>query len=316
MINTMKALIKREFWEHRGAFVKTPIITGIVLLVLTIGAYITGLFLSNQTGSDNFIAQILSESSGIDSETLTVIWGSQMMGVSMLYLMIMFFVLFFFLLGSLFDDRKDQSILFWKSLPISDSMTVASKILTAVFFVPITFTVIYFFLTIVFMIFVSLILLIHGGNPITLVWMPSPIFSAVSVMFIGAMVQMLWALPIYGWLTFSSSFSKRRPFLFAVFIPAIVSFSLYWINALSFKFTDFSMFKRPLNYMAHAMIPYGSGSMKENSFNLDLTDESSVSMVMKNMLSSLGNIEILYGAIFAGVAIALAIWVRRYRNTT
>lgn len=316
MIKTMKALIKREFWEHRGAFIKTPIGTGIVLLVITIGVYITGLVISNRTGSDDFISQVLNESSDADPAILEMIWGSQMMGVSTLYLVIMFFVLFFFLLGSLFDDRKDQSILFWKSLPISDSMTVASKILTAVFFVPIAFTAVYFILTIVFMILVSLILLIHGGNPITLVWIPSPIFSATSVMFTGAMVQMLWALPIYGWLTFCSAFSKRRPFLFAVFVPAIVAFSLYWINALSFKFTDFSMFREPLNYLVHAMVPYGSGSMATGSFNFDLNDETSIMFVINNMLNSLANIKILYGAIFAAVAIALAIWVRRYRNTT
>jgi len=316
MMNTMKALIKREFWEHRGAFIKAPVIISIVLFVLSLGVYITGMVLANKSGTSDLAETGVRELSKLSPEKLVMFWDIQMMSVSSLYLVVLFFVLFFFLLGSLFDDRKDQSILFWKSLPISDASTVISKLLTAMFFVPLVFVFIFLLSIIAIMLLYSVILLFHGLNPIQLVWSPASLFSGAKIMLLGIMVQMLWTLPIYGWLIFSSSISKRRPFLFAVFVPSIFAFSWYWVNVLTFKFTNFSMFKEPLNYMAHGLLPYASGSVSGQSFHFNPDDGTTISMIIDNMLSSLASIEILYGAIFATIMTALSIWLRRYRNTT
>ena len=316
MIKTMTALIKREFWEHRGAFVKTPIIVGIVLLVISIGMYITALVLSSKSGANEMADKLLQETSNLNPEHLAMAWDGQMMGVSSLYLTVLFFVLFFFVLGSLFDDRKDGSILFWKSLPISDATTVVSKMLTAMFFVPLFFVAVYMVLALIFMILLTVIALIHGLNPIDLIWSPASLFGGLKVALVGIFVQMLWAMPLYGWLIFCSSFSKRRPFLFAVFVPLISALSIYWVNVLTFKFLDFSMFKEPLNYIGHAMFPYGSGSFSNGTFDMsDIEDGSTISMIINNMLNSIMSKEVLYGLIFSAVMIAISIWVRRYRNT-
>jgi ABC-2 type transport system permease protein len=312
----MKALIKREFWEHRGAFVKTPIITGIVLLVISVIAYVTALVLSNKTGANDFANKILQESSNLNPDHLVMAWDGQMMGISSLYLTILFFVLFFFILGSLFDDRKDGSILFWKSLPISDTETVISKMLTAMIFVPLLFVAVFLVLALIFMVLLTVLALIHGLNPIELIWTPASLFGAAKVALVGVFVQMLWAMPIYGWLMFCSSFSKRRPFLFAVFVPLILSLSIYWINVLTFKFFDFEMFRKPLNYIGHAMFPYGSGSFSNGTFDMsNIEDGSTITMIVNNMLNSVSSVEILYGLIFSIVMVTVSIWVRRYRNT-
>jgi ABC-2 type transport system permease protein len=315
MIKVMKALVKREFWEHRGAFIKAPIIISIVLLVINIGVYITGLVLTNKTGSSDMAKNEILELSKMNPEKLGMFWDMQMMGISTLFLSVLFFVLFFFLLGSLFDDRKDQSILFWKSLPISDASTVLSKMITAMVFVPLVFVGILFLYMFASMIFYTIILLIHGLNPITLVWSPMSFISGFKLVFTGILTQMLWALPIYGWLIFSSSISKRRPFLFAVFVPAIIAFSWYWINVLSFKFTNIEMFRQPLNHLSHALLPFGSGSMHNGTFRMEIEDGSTVSLFVNNMLSSIADIKILYGALFCALMVSLAIWIRRYRNT-
>jgi len=312
----MKALIIREYWEHRGAFIKAPIIIGIVLLVLSVGGYITGLVLANKSGANDFANKLIHESSNLDPDDIAMFWDMQMMSISSLYLSVLFFVMFFFLLGSLFDDRKDQSILFWKSLPISDATTVISKLLTAMFLAPLIYVGVFLALTITLMVIFSIILLFHGLNPIQLIWGPASLFSGAKVILVGTLVQMLWALPLYGWLIFSSSISKRRPFLFAVFVPAIIAFSWYWINILTFKFTNWSMFKEPLKYLGHALVPYGSGSMSNNSFQFNIEDGSTISNTVGNMLNSIASIEILYGALFSAVFVSLAIWLRRFRNTT
>lgn len=317
MINTYKALIKREFWEHRGAFIKTPIIIGTVMFVLTVGAYITTMVLANKSGAEEFTKQGLNELSKLTPEQLSMFWEGQTAGLSTLFLVALFFVLFFFLLGSLYDDRKDQSILFWKSLPVSDANTVMSKLLTAMIFVPLAFVAIFVLTSLVLLIFSTIVILFHGLNPIQLVWAPSNMLYGVVLMLTGIFVQMLWALPIYGWLMFSSSFSKRRPFLFAIFVPAIIAFSWYWINALSFQFTNFKMFMQPLKYLGRAMFPYASGSLATGGFQLGFEGNNNAMVdTMQLLKTNLMDVDIIYGAILAAILVSLAIWLRRYRNTT
>ncbi|HHL32301.1 MAG TPA: hypothetical protein ENJ41_06910, partial [Oceanospirillales bacterium] len=167
MLNTMKILIKREFWEHRGAFIKTPIIIGIVLLVLELVGYVISLVFVNKTSSKEIMDRGINELSNLTTSQLGTFWDMQFVGISTLFLFVLFIVLFFYLLGALFDDRKDGSILFWKSLPISDSETVLSKLLTAIIFVPLTATAIFVLAMLANMLLTSILLLFHGQNPIT-----------------------------------------------------------------------------------------------------------------------------------------------------
>jgi len=320
MLKTMKALIKREFWEHRGAFIKTPVIISIVILVLTIGGYFTSLFMVKQSGSGELTRQGLQELIQLSPEKLAIFWNGQMIGMSLLFIFVLFIVMFFYILGSLYNDRKDLSIMFWKSLPISDVQTVASKLLTAMFVVPLVFTVVVTLLSIILLILASIALLIHGLNPIPLVWSPVNIVQGLGLVLTGVYTQMLWALPIYGWLIFCSSFRRKRPFLFAVFVPAGIALGWYWINMFSFKFTDFSMFKQPLYYLGHAVIPYASGSSESElatgNFHFSFNDNTMPAELMSRMISSVISLEVLYGMIFASIFITASIWIRRYRNTT
>jgi ABC-2 type transport system permease protein len=319
MLKTMKALINREFWEHRGAFIKTPVIISIVILVLTIGGYLTSLFMVEKTGSGELTKKGLQELIKLPQEKLAMFWNGQIIGLSLLFIFVLFIVMFFYVLGSLYNDRKDQSIMFWKSLPISDVQTVASKLITAMFVVPLVFTVVVTLLSLILMVLVSIALLFHGFNPIQLVWAPVNIFQDLGLVLTGVYTQMFWALPIYGWLIFCSSFTKKRPFLFAVFVPSGIALGWYWINMFSFKFTDFTMFKKPILYLGHAVFPYASGSMSKSgsgNFHMDLGDNTMPGELISRMISSVVSLEVLYGMIFAGIFIAASIWVRRYRNTT
>ncbi len=315
----MKALVQREFWEHRGAFIKTPIIISIVFLVLIVGGYFTAMFFVGKTGSEEITAQGINELTGLTKEQLTMFWSGELIGLSLLFTFVLFIVMFFYILGSLYNDRKDQSIMFWKSLPISDVQTVGSKLFTAMFVVPLVYMAVLSVLFVIILILVSIALLFHGLNPIQLVWTTIPVIQGVGLMLTGIFVQMIWALPIYGWLIFCSSFRKRRPFLFAVFVPATIALAWYWINMFSFKFTNLSMFKQPLLYLGRSAFPYISGAIDNQghgSFNINFDDETVPLELIANMLSSLVSIQVIYGMVFAAMFIVASIWVRRYRNTT
>jgi ABC-2 type transport system permease protein len=289
------------------------------MLVLIVGGYFTSLFLVDKTSTGEFTKQGLQELTKLSQVQLSLFWDSQIVGISMLFIIVLFVVLFFYILGSLYNDRKDQSILFWKSLPVSDFQTVASKLLTATLVVPLIYTAVVMVFSLLLMIFISVVLLVHGLNPIDIVWSPASLVKGLLLVLTGVYTQMLWALPIYAWLIFCSSFRKKRPFLFAVFVPAGIALGWYWINMFSFKFTDFTMFKKPLYYLGHSVLPYASGTLSDSGkgqFNFNFEDDTPLSELMSRMGSSIISLEVLYGLIFAAFFIALAIWVRRYRNTT
>ena len=317
MIKNYPILVKREFWEHRGAFIKAPIIIGIVMLVLTVLLYMTGRVFMVRNGNVEHMNSGLSELANLSQDKLQFFWDSMFIGSAQMFLITMFFVLFFYILGSLFDDRKDGSILFWKSLPISDFETVISKIITAIIFVPLVYVVIFMLFMLSYLVLSSILLLISGLNPIELIWQPIHLFKGFLIMLSGATVQMLWALPIYGWLMFCSSWFKTKPFLWSFFIPLMIAIAWYFINAITniSRVFDINMFKIPLRYIAHAMIPFSSGS-KGLTFSYSSKDNTTISEMFHRLGQTVSHIEIVYGAIFAIIFIGISIWVRRYRNTT
>jgi len=133
-MNTMKWLLKREFWENRGGLYTAPLIISMVMLVialLMVGAFTYGL----QTGSfeHNGMSHVsLTQMLGTEGKAKAIEGISTVFGIAAAPLvLVMTFVVFFYLIGSLYDDRANRSVLFWKSLPLSDRDTVASKLITA-----------------------------------------------------------------------------------------------------------------------------------------------------------------------------------------
>ncbi len=129
------------------------------------------------------------------------------------------FVVFFYCLGSLYDERKDRSILFWKSLPVSDRDTVISKSLTALFVGPLI--AIAFALVLSLLVLFSLMVLaaFHGLNLFGLVLGDKNFYLVILQILSFIPVYVLWALPTVGYLLFVSSWAKTKPFLWAVGVP-------------------------------------------------------------------------------------------------
>jgi len=144
-----------------------------------------------------------------------------MLGSSVFFTVVMSFVIFFYLLGSLYDDRKDRSILFWKSLPASDTLTVASKLLAAMFIIPAFFLAITIITHVLMAIIGSLMVLGADGNPWSLFLSVVNPFKAWGMIAASYLAQSVWALPLYGWLMLVSAFAPRVPLLFATLPPLV-----------------------------------------------------------------------------------------------
>lgn len=316
-MKTFKTLLQREYWEHRGGFLKTPIIMGIVLVIILLLGYLTTDRFDLKVNSGQAIEFGVQSLSNIDPKNIQFGLDVFMLSTAYLYHIVLFIIVFFFLLGSLYDDRKDGSILFWKSLPVSDTQTVLSKLVTATLVAPLIFTVGLILSHLMFFILLSFILLINGANPFTILWGNINYINNWGAFMVGCFAQALWALPIYGWLLFSSSFSKRRPFLLAVFVPLMAAFVWYWYNALvNLDVVRIGLFKTIGILMAKGVSPFASGlSFTDGDFDFDATEQSG-NEVIASMLNGLNNPSMYYGVLFAVVMIAIAIYVRRYRNTT
>ena len=317
-MKTFKALLQREYWEHRGAFMKTPIIMGIVSGISLILLYLTTEQIDLRLNSGQ-LAELGAQSvAGFDPKDIQFGIDVMMLASASIYHFVLFVILFFYLLGSLYDDRKDGSILFWKSLPVSDTQTVLSKLVTVMIVAPIIFTFGLIISQLIFFILMSIILLTYGINPFTFMWVNINFVTNWGAFFIGCMVQALWALPIYSWLLVSSSLSKRRPFLLAVFGPLTLWFAWYWYNALTnLDVLQVGLVKSILFALAKAASPFTSGITfsVENFGGFDPTEQTGIE-VINSMLGGLTEKSLLYGITFAVVAVALAIYIRRFRNTT
>jgi ABC-2 type transport system permease protein len=316
-MNTFKALLLREYWEHRGAFLKTPLIIGAITIVILLLGYFTTERFDMKINSGQAIELGAKQLENIDPSDITMVFDWFMLFTGSIYHFVLFIVIFFFLLGSLYDDRKDGSILFWKSLPVSDLQTVLSKLVTAVIVVPLIFTACLIISHLAIYLVLSLLFLFNGINPFTLLWPNIEFINNWGAFLIGCLAQAAWAMPIYGWLLFASSYSKRRPFLLAVFAPLLAGFAWYWYNAIvEFNVLKIGVLKTIGILMAKATTPFTSGlGFDFENVDFDPTEQTNLELI-RTMLNGLTSSNIYYGLLFAAVVIALAVYVRRYRNTT
>ena len=173
-----KLLLKREFWEHKGGFFWAPLVAGGISLVLTLMALIVGEVTASKaiaSGKLQVDGQVMVN--GLDLNLLTSKMGPEDMrqlagGIdvasltsSLWPMVVLGFVVFFFCLGSLYDERKDRSVLFWKSLPLSDGETVLSKATSALLVAPTLAVGAAIASMFGFLVLVSIFILFHHGNP-------------------------------------------------------------------------------------------------------------------------------------------------------
>jgi ABC-2 type transport system permease protein len=213
MIETQFALLQRELWEHRAIYV-APIV---VAVLMTLGA-LTGQVSVN--GIDHVEVGIVGASNLPENARAAVLSGI-MIGLSTTFVFAMWILTIFYALDSLYAERKDRSILFWRSIPITDAETVVSKLLTALIVIPLaSFAMIVITHLVVFLI-TSVWVGVRGGNAWHLIWASAPFFDNWTATLIFLLALPLWLSPFIGWFLFVSAFTKRSPFLTA-FLPLAV----------------------------------------------------------------------------------------------
>jgi ABC-2 type transport system permease protein len=306
----LNALLRREFWENKGAFRTTPLVIGGLYVVFLLMSIFTTAHIDSDLYTFREAVRVMADQ---PAELRGTVMYQGMLGSSVFFTVVMGFVIFFYLLGSLYDDRKDRSILFWKSLPASDTLTLASKLISAMVVIPTFFLLILIITHIIMAIIGSLMILGVDGNPWTLFLGVVNPFKAWAMIAASWYAHSIWALPIYGWLMLVSAFAPRVPLLFATLPPLIFAVLQTWIDFLR-TFTLKSnivgvvgewIFNTPA--ILTAEVHDGVG---EIALGVPLTDDFDHAVTLVNMLDRLFSVQMLIGLVIAAVFLAAALWLR------
>jgi len=273
--------IRRELWENRSIYV-APVLVAIVVLFG---------FLVSTSGLPERRREVLLLDS---AKTRAAIEMPYNMAAIMLMLTA-FIVGVFYCLDALYGERRDRSILFWKSLPVSDSTTLLSKVTIPLVVLPLVTFAIVVATQLVMMLWTSVLLIGHGMSPAS-TWTYVPLFQNSVVLLYGLAAVALWHAPIYGWALLVSGWARRATFLCAVLPFLAVAF----FEKITFGTSHFGSMVKD-RFMGFAP--------KAFAFNMHSVDSPQLTPVA--YLSSPG---LWLGLIVAAVFIVVAVRLRRYRG--
>jgi ABC-2 type transport system permease protein len=208
-----------------------------------------------------------------------------------------FLVGLFYCLEALHGERRDRSILFWKSLPVSDRTSVLAKAAIVFFLQPFTWAVTV--ATYLIMLLLSTIALSAAGMSVTPLW--TLVAFVPRSMMLGyhlLSVHALWYAPIYAWLLLVSAWARRAPFLWALLPPLAIAIA----EKIAFNTSHFS-----------GMIQYRLTGPQQFSFNVPdmLAMDPMMYLDPARFLSTPG---LWTGLALAAVFLAAAVRVRRLRG--
>ena len=121
----------------------------------------------------------------------------------------------FYCLDALHSERRDRSILSWKSLPVSDATTVLAKASIPLVVLPLlTFAIIFAMQWL--MLLMSSAVVLASGQSVSALWTNLSFLRMSRLMLYHVLTaHALWPAPVYCWLLLVSGWARRATFLWA-----------------------------------------------------------------------------------------------------
>jgi ABC-2 type transport system permease protein len=212
--------VRRELWENRSIYLAPLVVAGFVLfasMISTIGLPKRMRTVSELDPAKQHTAIVRHYSTA----PAPIIFVTFLVGI-------------FYSLDALYGERRDRSILFWKSLPVSDLTTVLSKASIPLVVLPLIGFVLGLATQRIVLLLSTAVLLGSGVSPAPF-WAEFRLFQEPLVMLYGLVVHVLWFAPIYGWLLLVSAWARRTPVLWAT-LPL---FAIALVEKIAFNTTHF-----------------------------------------------------------------------------
>ena len=276
--------VRRELWENKSVYV-APLAAAAVLLF---GYAISTITLPRR------MQALQALDPGRQSATVTMPYNV----IAGLVFVTAFIVAVFYCLDALHGERRDRSILFWKSLPVSDRTAVLAKASIPLVVLPlVVFAIVV--AAHVFILALSTLVLAGNGPGLATLWTHVRVLqTAVALLYALAAIS-LWHAPLYGWLLLVSAWARRSAFLWAVLPPLAIAV----FERIAFQSSHFGRWLvwRIAGWFMQAFMPRVKGTAVEPL----------AAMTPGRLLTTPG---LWAGLLFAALFLAAAVRVRRRRE--
>jgi ABC-2 type transport system permease protein len=318
--NKLKLLLKREFWENKGGFFWAPVVTGIIASTFAlVGLIFATIFIQKAKSNGDFETHF--SRNDIDGlEAFGVFSDGILANGIALSMLVMIFVVFFYALGSLYDERRDRSVLFWKSLPISDTEVVLSKLAWALVLAPVLALIIGIFIGLTMWLIAAAGMAVNGIPGMSAFFTESHPFRTIGQFFGMLPVYIVWSVPTIGWLMLCSAWSPRFPFLWAVLIPLL---GCAMISMAGGIFSEMTNTDFPHGEIWYVVALRGLGSLipflwyvsaVDAEAVLKSTEGVSAQLDLSSGWSAFATLDMWLGVAAGAAMIMLAIRLRRWRD--
>src|SRR6266851_127363 len=278
--------VRRELWENRSIYIAPLAVAAVYLF-----GFLISLF---------WVPRSMRGMAAAHDLTPPVALAMPYSHAAMLLTLIAFLVGIFYSLDALHGERRDRSILFWKSVPVSDLTTVLSKASIPLVVLPL----LVFAITVTLQLVMRLLSLAVSGAGAATLWARLPLFEMELVTLYATTVLALWHAPIYCWFLLVSGWARRATFLWAVLPPLAIAA----VENIAFHTSYVG------SLLQDRMFGFAAGAF-------DLKDKSGVpvdphfiplaQLAPWRFLSSPG---LWVGLIVAAIFLAAAVRMRRYRE--
>jgi ABC-2 type transport system permease protein len=277
--------VRRELWENRSIYIAPLIVAAVQVFgfaVSTIGL------------AERRRAVLL-----LDPAKQGALIEQPYDVVAVMMIFTVFIVGVFYCLDALHGERRDRSILFWKSLPVSDLTTILSKVTIPLVVLPLVSFAIIVCVQLIMLLMSSVALIFHGVSPAT-TWAHFPVVQNWLVLLYGLVAIALWHAPIYGWLLLVSGWARRATFLWAI-LPLL---AIGILEKIAFNTSHFA------SLVKDRLLGFAPGAFDFNAHS-GVAINSLTQLTPGRYLSSPG---LWLGLVFAAAFLAAAVRLRRYRG--
>ncbi len=303
-------LVRRELWEHRLIVGGPGVLFGVIVLSAIIGLL------------NGHPISMSGDVSGLDlgpieapARKLQILMIAIICLVGALFLMLASGVQIFYAADTLHAERSQRTILFWKSLPVSDLSTVLAKVVVAALVIPLVALAAGLATTLV----LSLLFTVEAyslSNLLAAVWSPAVWWHATVALLYLTLTATVWFLPMTTWFLLVSAWLPlargrlgRSPMLVAVVVPALVVV----FEAVAFhSFTAGAYLTKRFGFAQYLSTAFADARVTFNSAgDIDGRTIGSIASDVMSPLTFLGSPSTIIGVLVSALFIAGAVYSRR-----
>jgi ABC-2 type transport system permease protein len=194
------ALLKREVLEHRNIFIGAPVVVALLLFVAATWVA-TQISQSDLAEGLRFVSALFDGLSPFDMAPFIML-------LAIPFYLTLYVCSVIYLINTLYQDRKEMSVLFWQSMPVSNLQTVLSKIVAIVLVAPIFYVLVIFMMYLIAMVWLTILGISNDVDLVGIGYLFLAAIASLVLIYISTVVTGLWLLPSVG--CFYFRLSRRR----------------------------------------------------------------------------------------------------------